>query len=35
MFADKDSEKTGRLMVAMLEMKKFDIVALKKAYDGK
>jgi predicted 3-demethylubiquinone-9 3-methyltransferase (glyoxalase superfamily) len=35
MFADKDSEKTGRLMVAMLEMKKFDIAALKKAYDGK
>ena len=35
MFADTDSEKTGRLMVAMLEMKKFDIAALKKAYDGK
>jgi predicted 3-demethylubiquinone-9 3-methyltransferase (glyoxalase superfamily) len=34
MFADKDTKKTGRLMTAMLPMKKFDLAALKRAYDG-
>ncbi len=34
MFADKDTKKTGRLMTAMLPMKKLDLAALKRAYDG-
>ena len=34
MFADKDTTKTGRLMKAMLPMKKLDLAALKKAYEG-
>jgi predicted 3-demethylubiquinone-9 3-methyltransferase (glyoxalase superfamily) len=32
---DQDREKAGRVMNAMLQMKKFDIAALKRAYDGK
>ena len=34
MFADTDTKKTGRLMQAMLPMKKLDLAALKRAYDG-
>ena len=33
MLADKDSNKAGRVMSAMLKMKKIDIATLKKAYD--
>lgn len=32
---DEDKEKAGRVMKAMLQMVKLDIVGLKKAYDGK
>ena len=35
MFADKDPKKVKRAMAAMLEMKKMDIAALKRAYAGK
>jgi predicted 3-demethylubiquinone-9 3-methyltransferase (glyoxalase superfamily) len=35
MLADKDPAAAGRVMKAMMEMDKFDIAALKKAYDGK
>ncbi|MFN7990591.1 MAG: VOC family protein [Candidatus Micrarchaeia archaeon] len=35
LIADKDAEKSGRVMAAMLMMKKLDIKKLKKAYDGK
>jgi predicted 3-demethylubiquinone-9 3-methyltransferase (glyoxalase superfamily) len=35
MIADTDKEKSGRVMNAMLQMKKLDIEMLKKAYDGK
>ena len=35
MMGDKDSEKAGRVMNAMLKMKKIDIEKLKQAYDGK
>jgi len=31
---DKDAKKAGRVMNAMLKMKKIDIAALKKAYKG-
>ena len=34
MMADPDSEKSGRAMEAMLQMKKIDIAALKRAYRG-
>jgi predicted 3-demethylubiquinone-9 3-methyltransferase (glyoxalase superfamily) len=34
MLHDKDPEKSGRAMQAMLSMEKFDIEALKEAYDG-
>ena len=34
MLADKDPKKAGRVMAAMLKMKKIDIKALKKAYEG-
>jgi predicted 3-demethylubiquinone-9 3-methyltransferase (glyoxalase superfamily) len=34
MLADKDRKKAGRVMEAMLKMKKMDIKALKKAYEG-
>jgi predicted 3-demethylubiquinone-9 3-methyltransferase (glyoxalase superfamily) len=34
MLADKDRKKAGRVMEAMLKMKKIDIKALKKAYEG-
>jgi predicted 3-demethylubiquinone-9 3-methyltransferase (glyoxalase superfamily) len=34
MLADKDHKKAGRVMEAMLKMKKIDIKALKKAYEG-
>lgn len=32
---DKDAEKSGRVMQAMLQMKKIDIQGLRKAYEGK
>ncbi|HSB47246.1 MAG TPA: VOC family protein [Candidatus Bilamarchaeum sp.] len=35
MLADKDPARSSRVMAAMLKMKKIDIAALKKAYDGK
>lgn len=35
MLRDKDSEKSGRVMEAMLKMNKLDIEELKKAYKGK
>jgi len=35
MLMDKDPEKALRVMAAMLKMKKIDIAALKKAYEGK
>jgi len=35
MMADKDPEKTKRVMQAMLKMDKIDIEVLKDAYDGK
>jgi len=35
MMSDADKEKSGRTMNAMLKMKKLDIAALKKAFDGK
>jgi predicted 3-demethylubiquinone-9 3-methyltransferase (glyoxalase superfamily) len=31
---DKDSEKSQRVMKAMLQMKKIDIPTLKQAYEG-
>jgi predicted 3-demethylubiquinone-9 3-methyltransferase (glyoxalase superfamily) len=31
---DKDSEKSSRVMKAMLQMKKIDIAALKQAYEN-
>jgi hypothetical protein len=34
MIADADSEKSGRAMRAMLQMKKLDLAALQRAYDG-
>jgi predicted 3-demethylubiquinone-9 3-methyltransferase (glyoxalase superfamily) len=34
MMLDKDTEKSGRAMQAMLQMKKLDIAALKRAYEG-
>ena len=34
MLADKDKAKAARVMKAMMEMDKFDIAALKKAYKG-
>jgi predicted 3-demethylubiquinone-9 3-methyltransferase (glyoxalase superfamily) len=33
--SDKDPEKSGRVMKAMLQMGKLDINALQRAYDGK
>ena len=35
MLQDKDPEKAKRTMAAMLKMKKLDVDALKKAYDGR
>ncbi len=35
MLQDKDPAKAGRAMQAMLQMKKIDIAALRRAYDGK
>jgi predicted 3-demethylubiquinone-9 3-methyltransferase (glyoxalase superfamily) len=34
MISDPDAEKSGRAMEAMLQMKKLDIEALQRAYDG-
>ena len=34
MFQDEDSDKANRAMKAMLQMKKLDIAALEKAYEG-
>jgi predicted 3-demethylubiquinone-9 3-methyltransferase (glyoxalase superfamily) len=34
LFADKDREKSGRAVQAMLGMKKLDIAGLQKAFDG-
>jgi predicted 3-demethylubiquinone-9 3-methyltransferase (glyoxalase superfamily) len=34
MLQDKDPEKSKRVMAAMLKMKKIDVTALKKAYEG-
>ncbi len=34
MMKDKDPEKSGRVMKAILQMKKIDIETLKRAYDG-
>src|SRR2546425_9204479 len=35
MLQDKDAEKSRRVMAAMLKMKKIDVEALKKAYEGR
>jgi predicted 3-demethylubiquinone-9 3-methyltransferase (glyoxalase superfamily) len=35
MISDKDSARAGRAMKAMLGMKKLDIAALQRAYDGR
>jgi predicted 3-demethylubiquinone-9 3-methyltransferase (glyoxalase superfamily) len=35
MLSDKDAEKAKRVMAAMLKMKKIDIGALRKAYEGR
>jgi predicted 3-demethylubiquinone-9 3-methyltransferase (glyoxalase superfamily) len=35
MMSDPDKEKSGRAMEAMLQMKKLDIAALKRAYEGR
>ena len=35
MLADKDPEKSSRVMMAMLQMRKIDIKALREAYEGK
>jgi hypothetical protein len=34
MMMDPDARKSARVMKAFLQMKKFDIAALKRAYDG-
>jgi len=34
MLRDKDSEKSGRVMKAMLQMQKIDVKTLKEAYAG-
>jgi hypothetical protein len=34
MFKDKDQKKIARVTEAFLQMKKFDIDALKRAYEG-
>jgi len=35
LIGDKDPEKSGRVMKAMLQMKKIDVAALEKAYEGR
>ena len=35
MIGDKDPDKSGRVLTAMLQMKKIDIEALKQAYEGR
>ena len=35
LITDKDKERAGRVMNAMLQMKKIDIAGLQRAYDGK
>ena len=34
LMTDKDSEKSGRVMQALMKMNKIDIQALQRAYDG-
>jgi predicted 3-demethylubiquinone-9 3-methyltransferase (glyoxalase superfamily) len=34
LLSDPDKQKSGRVMNAVMQMKKLDIAALKKAYDG-
>ena len=34
MMMDPDASKSARVMKAFMQMKKFDIAALKRAYDG-
>jgi predicted 3-demethylubiquinone-9 3-methyltransferase (glyoxalase superfamily) len=35
LISDPDREKAGRVMNAMLQMKKIDIAGLQRAYEGK
>jgi hypothetical protein len=35
MMGDPDREKSGRAMEAMLKMKKIDIAAMRRAYEGR
>jgi predicted 3-demethylubiquinone-9 3-methyltransferase (glyoxalase superfamily) len=35
LMTDKDTKKVGRVMAAFMEMKKFDLAAIKRAYEGK
>jgi predicted 3-demethylubiquinone-9 3-methyltransferase (glyoxalase superfamily) len=35
MIGDKDQQKAGRAMKAMMQMKKLDIKTLQRAFDGK
>jgi len=35
MFQDKDPEKAGRAMRAMMEMTKLDLATVQKAYEGR
>ena len=35
MLQDQDSERSARVTQAFLKMKKFDLAALQRAYDGK
>ena len=35
MASDPDAAKAGRVMAAMMQMTKFDIAALRRAYEGR